>query len=403
MAEGKGRTQSPSDHTELRLTILDQQPTPILAVDQDFSIVYMNPVACRWLGQEEKAVIHKKCHEVLQTSLCQTPGCPVRRACEEDGVVVVAGTSTREGALVPVEYSAVPWKDGEGTIIGGIETFTDITERKRVEDEVESLARFPRENRNPVLRVAGDGTILYANEASASLLAEWATSMGEELPETLRRVPAEALEAGVDRSIEVECGERILSLSIAPVLEEGYVNVYGRDVTERKEAENALRVAQEELESRVEERTAELLKANERLRGQSETILELSTPALKLWDEIVVMPLVGVIDTRRAQQMMERVLQAIVVNEARVALLDVTGVPVIDTGVAQHLLRTVAAAKMLGAEVVITGFSPDAARTLTKLGVDFTGFRTRGNLQAGIADAFILIGKQVVPRQGETQ
>ncbi|WP_156381949.1 MULTISPECIES: STAS domain-containing protein [unclassified Aureimonas] len=131
------------------------------------------------------------------------------------------------------------------------------------------------------------------------------------------------------------------------------------------------------------------------IERQSRAIVDLSTPVLQVWPQILLMPLVGVVDTRRAQQVMEDLLNAIARDRALVVILDVTGVPVIDTRVALHLTKTVSAANMLGAQVILTGISPDAAQTLVKLDVDLKAIRTRGTLHFGLVEALRMLGQKV--------
>lgn len=135
------------------------------------------------------------------------------------------------------------------------------------------------------------------------------------------------------------------------------------------------------------------------IRRQSRTITELSTPAIKLWEGVLLLPIVGILDTTRASELMERLLESIVKTESRVAILDITGVPVIDTKVAHYLLKTVAAAKMLGAETILTGISPNAAQALVKLGVDLRSTCTRGTLRSGVAEALARMNLVVSARK----
>lgn len=134
---------------------------------------------------------------------------------------------------------------------------------------------------------------------------------------------------------------------------------------------------------------------------QSRSLLDLSTPVIKLWDNILLLPLVGIIDTSRSQQIMEVILNSIVQTESLVVIIDVTGVPVIDTAVAQSLLKTSTAARMLGVEIILTGISVDAAITMTKLNIDWGNMITHGTLRSGVAEAFSMINLVVLPSKDD--
>ncbi len=122
------------------------------------------------------------------------------------------------------------------------------------------------------------------------------------------------------------------------------------------------------------------------IQRQQQEMMELSTPVVKLWDGVLALPLIGTLDSDRTQVVMESLLQRIVETGADVAILDITGVPTVDTLVAQHLIKTVTAARLMGADCIISGIRPQIAQTIVHLGVDLGNIITKSTL----ADAFAL-------------
>ena len=131
------------------------------------------------------------------------------------------------------------------------------------------------------------------------------------------------------------------------------------------------------------------------LREQQQVVMELSTPVIRVWEKILVLPLIGTVDSVRAQQVMENILIKISETESQVVIIDITGVPVIDTLVASHLIKTVAAVKLLGADSIITGINPEIAQTLVHLGVDLNEVVTKANLARGIEIAMKMTNRRI--------
>ncbi len=133
------------------------------------------------------------------------------------------------------------------------------------------------------------------------------------------------------------------------------------------------------------------------IRQQQEAIRELSTPVLQVRERLLILPIIGVIDPQRARQLTEQLLRAIRANRAKVVVIDVTGVAAMDSGVANHLVQTVEASRLLGATVIVTGLSPEIAQTLVTIGVDLSEMATVGDLQGGIEEAERLLADRAAP------
>jgi rsbT co-antagonist protein RsbR len=136
------------------------------------------------------------------------------------------------------------------------------------------------------------------------------------------------------------------------------------------------------------------------IRQQQEAIRELSTPVLQVREQLLILPIIGVLDSQRARQVTEQLLRAIRANRAKVVVIDITGVPTIDSTVANHLVQTVDASGLMGASVIITGLSSDIALTLVTIGLDLSKMNAVGDLQGGIEEAERLLGYEVT-RTGE--
>ena len=139
------------------------------------------------------------------------------------------------------------------------------------------------------------------------------------------------------------------------------------------------------------------------IRAQQEAIRELSTPVLPVRERLLILPVIGTVDPLRARQLTEQLLRGIRTNRARVVVMDITGVPAMDATVANHLVLTVEASRLLGATVIVTGLSPELAQTLVNIGVDLSKMNTVGDLQGGIEEAERLLGYKVAPLEESVQ
>jgi len=254
---------------KLRRQILDQIPSPVMAVNRNFEVIYLNESAAQFTNKSMKDMIGKKCYEVFDSLHCNSGDCCMKKAVENNKAFSDRTETKVGGQMIPVEYHAVPLKNDEGDIVGGLEYFIDITERVRYE---------------------------------------------------------------------------------------------------------------------------------ERLKEQSNTIRQMSTPTIKLWEGVLVLPIVGVVDSMRAQHMMESMLNKIMETYSRVIIMDIHGVAAVDTAVANHLIKITKATKLMGCECIVSGISPAVAQTIMQLGINMESINTKATLSDALAEAFEILHIEVRKR-----
>lgn len=193
----------------------------------------------------------------------------------------------------------------------------------------------------------------------------------------------------------------VLSMISVGVYDEARTTIPIHETDEFASLEETLNVFARELAStrREHDETMNRLAASNRemeeklatIERQREAIRDLSTPIIELWDDILTLPIVGVVDTQRSVEMTERLLHRIVQGKARCVIIDITGVEVVDTMTANHFIKMVNAARLLGAYCVVTGISPLIAQTLVQIGVDLREVKTLGSLKEGLRECFLYL------------
>jgi len=322
----------------------------------------------------------------------------------------------KDGSTGYLEVKAVPIMDDKGNMVAAEGILRDISQRKKMEEALrESEARFRRlldnipdvvfrwdmqkglEYVSPsVLNVTGYKPeelmggdpmkgLKLAQTKRETIHEDWTKSVTEEGAAPMDEFVFERKD-GSTGYLEVR-SVPIMDDKGNPVAAEGILI----DITKRKKMEDELLRHRDQLEQMVQERTAELTKAQEIATRQAQEIIEMSTPIILLRRGILLAPLIGTLNSDRAQQFTERLLNAIAQTNSAVALVDITGVPTVDTQTAHYLTRTISAVRLLGAQAILTGVGPSLASTLVELGIDLSNVITRSALSDGLEDGMRLL------------
>lgn len=377
--------------------VASMQDYGIFMLDADGIIRTWNPGAERVAGFEPAEVIGKHFSMFYPQEL-RDAGVPAREleSATLQGRYEDEGRRLRkDGSSYLANVVITAMRDDKGQLLGFSKVTNDVSERAAREEEVRKAGVYARSlieaSLDPLVTISPVGKITDVNHATETITGlDRTTLIGTDFSSYFSD-PA-AARAGYElvfregKVVDYPLDLRHINGSMTPVL---YNAAVYRDAN--GEVIGVFAAARDVSEQRLAER---------RIRQQSQEILELSTPVMKIWDGIVAVPLIGSLDSQRTQLFMERLLERIVETNSPMALVDIMGVPTIDSQTAQHLIETISAVRLLGAQVVLTGVQPVIAQTLVHLGIDLSGIQTRSSLAAGLKVALEAMGLRVVEGPG---
>ncbi len=383
-AQTSEREQNTAELQRYR-NMLDNTPIGIAESPVSTGLIsYANPAYCQMLGYTRDELIGMHFSQIIVGE--PETVTEALQSCVEQGMWQGKLRYRRkDGSSFPAHLTASTVYHPDGTPNVAFGFIRDISLEEQ-QAEALQINRFAVENAADAIGwYALNGKVLYLNAAAYKLYGytpedtehlyasdidpEFTGEMMVSLVERLKRegsVLVERIHRHRDGSaIPVEATNSYIAFN-----NNEYVAVVIRDIRERKAAEAEREALQQQI-----------------IAAQREALRELSTPLTPITDNVVIMPLIGTIDSGRAQQVMESLLEGVARYQADLVILDITGVQVVDTQVAQAFIQSAQAVRLLGAQVMLTGIQPQIAQTLVHLGVDLSSIRTAGSLQDGIAVA----------------
>jgi rsbT co-antagonist protein RsbR len=377
---------SAQDAAELRMAkfAMDRAADAIYWFTVDGQVFYANDAACSSLGYSRDELLKKNAADI-------DPSFPAEGArhalqvIKQQGAMHMEATNYRKDGstfLSDVTITALEF-DGEEYLCAFAR---DITERKQTEEELRAFKALVETAPDGIATSDMQGILTYANAAYRAMYGYGDAIIGMSIPSLVAPHEQDRLWEIIAALEEHGSWQGLLDYqrqdsSIFPAQISALV-IYDDDQRPQNMAVIVRDISEQQ---RAEQERIEL--QNQVIEAQRAAIRELSTPLMPLSDQVMVLPLVGAIDSRRAQQIMETLLEGVAAQQARTVIVDITGVQVVDSQVANILIQAAHAVKLIGAQVVLTGIQPRIAQTLVELGADLSTIVTRSTLQAGIAYA----------------
>ena len=375
------------DDARQKVAYLDNMPTYMAVTDVKGSLQFTSAVTIKKLGLTLDGLIGTKFDQMVWWEYSKNVQKRMRSVVSEasEGKSSVFEVDIKQGEdLVPIKYTCDPMRDENGDIYALLHTGTRIDELRAALDDARQKAAYVDNAPIPIAAVDRDINILFINKIGASVAG---TTPEEAIGKKCYDV-FDTPECGTEKC----CIEQVVKNGQVVTGETRLRGVKEMDVqitcAPFKDSEGNIAGGVKYITDITD--LKRLMKEEKKL---SDAIMKLSTPIIQIWDDVLMLPLIGRIDAMRAEQILENLLEAIASTEAEVVIIDLSGIPTVDTEATHQLIKAASAAMMLGSKVIFTGISPDVAQTMTRLGIDLSTLETRQTLCVGLQEAINIIKK----------